>query len=261
MSIEAAILDALRSAGTNGMERWELTRLVAQRYDIAAVAGDIAALLRRRPHVISQRYHGPKKGHLLYLVELKPLSRAELIRRYLDERFRAPKGQCAACKGPLTGRQTRWCSEECANTYLGLVNASLGRRIAYTKSQVCALCEAPLFVKVAPGDLGYEGEFEYELVSARGDVVKRTEKKPRGFEAKPTSKNWWAEWVQVRTPEMREAELDHVVPLVEGGDHDWHNLRLLCKPCHASETASLAARRATKRRHEKRRPSLPEVAE
>ena len=36
-------------------------------------------------------------------------------------------------------------------------------------------------------------------------------------------------------------ELDHIVPLVDGGSHDPSNLQTLCTPCHAKETAALGA--------------------
>lgn len=31
-------------------------------------------------------------------------------------------------------------------------------------------------------------------------------------------------------------ELDHVVPLAQGGSHDWSNLAGRCTPCHAAKT-------------------------
>ncbi|MDK8305659.1 HNH endonuclease signature motif containing protein [Corynebacterium imitans] len=32
-------------------------------------------------------------------------------------------------------------------------------------------------------------------------------------------------------------EVDHIVPLEDGGTHDEANLQALCKPCHSSKTA------------------------
>lgn len=34
-------------------------------------------------------------------------------------------------------------------------------------------------------------------------------------------------------------EVDHVVPLNEGGTHKWSNLQALCKRCHSQKTAAL----------------------
>ena len=31
-------------------------------------------------------------------------------------------------------------------------------------------------------------------------------------------------------------EVDHVIPLVQGGSDDDHNLQTLCKPCHLKKT-------------------------
>ena len=50
-------------------------------------------------------------------------------------------------------------------------------------------------------------------------------------------------------------ELDHIIPLSEGGKHTMENLRVLCVACHASETAKLAARRAKVRRLKANRPT------
>lgn len=32
-------------------------------------------------------------------------------------------------------------------------------------------------------------------------------------------------------------EVDHIIPLEDGGTHDEANLQALCKPCHSSKTA------------------------
>lgn len=32
-------------------------------------------------------------------------------------------------------------------------------------------------------------------------------------------------------------EVDHIVPLVQGGTHQWSNLQAFCKSCHSSKTA------------------------
>jgi 5-methylcytosine-specific restriction endonuclease McrA len=49
--------------------------------------------------------------------------------------------------------------------------------------------------------------------------------------------------------EERPVEVDHRIPIVEGGHpFDLANLRLLCSVCHTRETAALARRRARYRR-------------
>lgn len=180
--------------------------------------------------------------------------RTSRIRGYLAKRFTAPKGQCHNCKKPLPPYRRRWCSDECSNLYLGLSSTQIGRQMAFKKSQACALCEHPVHVRVSPGALGYKEEpFTWQVQSVVGEpFYTRSEKWPVGFEPMfPPDSYGWPRWRQVRDPGAKDAELDHVVPLAEGGDHDWHNLRLLCVSCHDKESAALAERLAAARRAEK----------
>ena len=49
-------------------------------------------------------------------------------------------------------------------------------------------------------------------------------------------------------PRMSLWELDHIVPLIDGGGHEPANLQTLCTPCHKAKTAREAsARRAVTR--------------
>jgi 5-methylcytosine-specific restriction endonuclease McrA len=48
-------------------------------------------------------------------------------------------------------------------------------------------------------------------------------------------------------------ELDHIVPLVDGGSHDLANLQTLCTPCHKRKTAREAGARRERRRAEAER--------
>ncbi|HIG00963.1 MAG TPA: HNH endonuclease [Myxococcales bacterium] len=43
-------------------------------------------------------------------------------------------------------------------------------------------------------------------------------------------------------------ELDHIIPLIDGGSHELENLQTLCKPCHKKKTAQEASQRATRLR-------------
>ena len=43
-------------------------------------------------------------------------------------------------------------------------------------------------------------------------------------------------------------ELDHIIPLVDGGSHDDENLQTLCTPCHTAKTAGEARDRAARNR-------------
>jgi 5-methylcytosine-specific restriction protein A len=45
-------------------------------------------------------------------------------------------------------------------------------------------------------------------------------------------------------------ELDHVVPLIDGGSHEDSNLQTLCTPCHKKKTAEEAKQRSRLRQQE-----------
>ena len=51
----------------------------------------------------------------------------------------------------------------------------------------------------------------------------------------------------------RSLEMDHIVPLVEGGKTILRNLRMLCPDCHKKETAALRGRLAHRRKIESAR--------
>lgn len=54
-------------------------------------------------------------------------------------------------------------------------------------------------------------------------------------------------------------ELDHIVPLIDGGGHELSNLQTLCTPCHKEKTAEEARKRAKrpKQNRDPARPPLP----
>jgi 5-methylcytosine-specific restriction endonuclease McrA len=51
-----------------------------------------------------------------------------------------------------------------------------------------------------------------------------------------------------RVGEHRRFELDHIVPLRDGGSHGLDNMQPLCVPCHREKTAREAKERAYRRR-------------
>jgi 5-methylcytosine-specific restriction endonuclease McrA len=40
-------------------------------------------------------------------------------------------------------------------------------------------------------------------------------------------------------------ELDHIIPLANGGTHELPNMQMLCQPCHPGKTARKAVERGT----------------
>lgn len=45
----------------------------------------------------------------------------------------------------------------------------------------------------------------------------------------------------------RDAIVDHIIPLADGGKHSWDNMQLLCVDCHKAKTAEEASKRSQKR--------------
>jgi HNH endonuclease len=57
--------------------------------------------------------------------------------------------------------------------------------------------------------------------------------------------------------EHRAFEIDHIVPLRDGGAHGFTNMQPLCVPCHREKTAHEATERAYRRRLAVAPPRLP----
>lgn len=172
-----------------------------------------------------------------------PMKRVRAIWESMNRRFPKRQGHCTACGVQVQKPRTSWCSQTCVDAYLDLRDADRYRRILAARDSQCDLCRFPVWVDLAPGDLGFVAVVPC-LESFWSDKL------PIGFMRRclDVDRGWWGDWIclRVRTIE-RDCEADHRIPLVEGGEHDWSNLRLLCKPCHKSETAALAARRAQRR--------------
>ena len=54
-------------------------------------------------------------------------------------------------------------------------------------------------------------------------------------------------------------ELDHIVPLIDGGSHEASNLQTLCTPCHKRKTAGEATERRARREVARERSILDEA--
>jgi len=136
----------------------------------------------------------------------------------------APRGTCRWCgeaivhedgeKRGLPNRRRRW-HPACVDVY----NASdprEARRLARKRDRGrCAEC-------------GLDTRALRRRIRGRGSHRKLRE---LGF--KPRSSLW---------------ELDHIVPLVDGGSHDPENLQTLCTPCHQRKTSREASERRERRR-------------
>jgi hypothetical protein len=145
----------------------------------------------------------------------------------------APTGICRWCGSAVSGRRKTWCSDACVDTWRAHSDPDTMRRNAFEGAEGrCAVC---CF------DLGAaERRFRFLVAHVAAEQVQiewAMFMAPRGFGAE-------------FAPRARLWEADHITPLVEGGAHHPDNLRLLCVPCHRTETAALARRRAERRRTE-----------
>lgn len=122
-------------------------------------------------------------------------------------------------KGELN-RRRRW-HPSCVDSYNASDPREVRRRLRKRDRGVCAHCRLDSYA------LGRE-------LRGRGRTRALRE---RGF--KPRQSLW---------------EVDHIVPLIDGGGHDLSNLQSLCAPCHKEKTAREARERA-RRAAEAREPA------
>lgn len=167
------------------------------------------------------------------------MNREQQIRASLMRQFPPRVGCCHACGTPRPKGRQRWCSDACSDRYHDLVSPDRLRRKLYAKDPHCETCRREVWVSVKPGDLGYGAKMDGD--EARFGPV------PIGFKMGPYDGAW--RWRRDRKRgDMPLGEMDHRIPLAEGGEHAVENLRLLCTPCHKAETKALARRLAERRR-------------
>lgn len=147
-------------------------------------------------------------------------------------------GQCNWCGKPLKDPRQRWCSQPHSDEFWIRASESYARgHVARRDGGICALCGADTqHQRKVASRLSMWGarHREWYVVRFRPGLEALLRKKwgiPRGR----LNSEWW--------------DMDHTVPLVEGGARDLSNLRTLCIRCHAGETRALAQRRKSARTH------------
>jgi 5-methylcytosine-specific restriction endonuclease McrA len=136
----------------------------------------------------------------------------------------APRGTCRWCGEPILhesgakrgslNRRRRW-HPTCVAAYNATDPRELRRRVRRRDRGVCALCRLNT----------------YEL---------RRSFKGRGMWARMREKGF--------VPRRSLWELDHKVPLIDGGTHSLSNLQTLCVPCHHDKSAREHSERAAQNR-------------
>ncbi len=135
----------------------------------------------------------------------------------------APRGTCRWCgetivyaKGPKRGKvdtRRRW-HPRCLETYEMTDPRGQRRRVRKRDRGVCRAC-------------GLDTNALRRRVAGRGRAGRL-----RALGFLPRRSLW---------------ELDHIVPLIDGGGHEFSNLQTLCVPCHRKKTTGETRQRASAR--------------
>ncbi len=148
----------------------------------------------------------------------------------------APRGTCRWCGEDIVhasgshegepNRRRRW-HPGCVDQYNASDPREARRRIRKRDRGICADCGLDT--------IKLKREFR-AIGRGRNKAIRE-----RGF--KPRQSLW---------------ELDHIVPLIDGGDHSDENLQTLCTPCHVEKTTREASERRVRSRPAAARAQSPE---
>jgi 5-methylcytosine-specific restriction protein A len=187
---------------------------------------------------------------------------------------RGPHGR-ALCRGcgeevPV-GRQS-WCSDACVEAHkLRTQPAYQARKVLARDHGICASCgrdcvalaeelkTAHIDARLASIKTTWCREADWTLtggyVTCEHEACRREEARSCGFDNLPIGEPLKSRMLalglkpNLATLNRRLWEMDHIVPVVEGGGScGLENLRTLCWTCHRRETRELAARRAAARK-------------
>lgn len=131
--------------------------------------------------------------------------------------------RCRVCRAPSFGRA--WCGRRCVDAwFLATGDSRTARRLVLAR------------------DAGVCGECRLDTVALRTWLQNLTLE-----EAQASLLTYgWSERRAGRWP-CALWEVDHVVPVVNGGTNELSNLRTLCVPCHTVATVALAKERRGER--------------
>lgn len=180
--------------------------------------------------------------------------RAADIRRAMGRASRT----CTWCGRPAGKGRSTWCSDACVESFeLVCRPARVAAKIEYACETAlrtdrdarlcCELCGRDVLAKLKVVRwLGRrkiaEGWREYR--GPRNRLGRKARRRKKRAERALSWLRWREGW---RKLDARQWELDHTVPVCEGGGCCGpEGLRVLCVPCHRRVTRELAARRARK---------------
>ena len=147
---------------------------------------------------------------------------------------------CRMCKQAVTApRRRTFCSDACVEEWKRHSDPRVFRQVVYERDKgICQLCG----LDVATVD----------VVAINGEWLRSHRRNGPGHVVTLAILERWNHargYCEANKIKGHVYEIDHIVPLVEGGSFfDLGNLRLLCVRCHRSETGRLAGRLAARRR-------------
>ena len=168
-----------------------------------------------------------------------------MVQRYPYTRGPDGKNICRYCHGTVPRPRIYWCSAACVDAaYLRCDPKVQRRKVEERDHGVCAVCGL---------DTGAVQEAYNRALNAVGlaagrysEPHKAVAERMRALRIASSQGKHWA-WDIGHLWEM-----DHIVPVIEGGDEIddvLSNLRTLCIPCHKRATKDLAGRRARERHY------------
>lgn len=150
--------------------------------------------------------------------------------------FAASQAKCEVCGSPCDDRASRFCSYKCNKEWRGDRQCRCGAivhgRAAFGPPPACKECRR-------------KARREWRRIS--NSTRKRVRRGGGYFNPAVTAlkvferDNWIcyickAECEKIYDPmNPLSATVDHVYPVVAGGDHDWHNVRTACSACNAKK--------------------------
>jgi len=152
---------------------------------------------------------------------------ADLLRHLLNRK----RKECTWCGNPVGKGRSTWCSDQCVEAFRSRCDS--GHQVLLVTKRdkfICQLCgrntkesqEAGIQASRAAGLRPGVAPFSTAATTRRDEI-----------------------WAQYGYARGRWSEVDHIVPVVEGGGLlGIENLRWVCGACHAEVTRVLAKRRA-----------------
>jgi 5-methylcytosine-specific restriction endonuclease McrA len=139
----------------------------------------------------------------------------------------APRGTCRWCELPILrpdgrpDRRRNW-HPACVEVYKLSWPSHARQRVRERDGGICARCG--------------------------GDTVTRQLRRSRPITPRPHDRHYAGPYCRAVWIERHGWELDHIVPLADGGTHELSNMQTLCRACHRAKTVREAVERARRRR-------------